>query len=62
MAGKLSNLGLNQGAIFAIENKFSHISADKARSTFLFRVSNWDECNPQFFGSFNLHKYANTQV
>jgi len=46
MAGKLSNLGLNQGAIFAIENKFSQISADKARSTFLFRVSNLHACNP----------------
>jgi len=49
MGGKLSDLRLNQGAIFAIYDKFSHISADKARSTFRCRVSNWDECNTQLF-------------
>jgi len=42
MAGKLSNLRLNQGAIFALLDKFSHIRADKARSTFRYCVSNWD--------------------
>jgi len=34
MSGNLSNLSLNQHTIFAIEDKFSHISGDEARSTF----------------------------
>ena len=60
MARNLSNLRLNQGAIFEISDKFSHIIANKTKSTFRFGVSNLDECNPQLFCSFDLHKYTNT--
>jgi len=34
MAGRLSKLHLNQGATFAIYDKFSLNSADEAKSTF----------------------------
>jgi len=40
MAGKLSDLCLNQGAISVILDKFSHITADKTWSMFRCRVSN----------------------
>jgi len=57
MAGKLPNLPLKQDDLFAIWEKFSHISAVKTWLTFRCRVSNRNECNPQFFCSFHLHKH-----
>jgi len=62
MAGKLSNLRLNQGVNFAILYKFPHISVDKTGQRFGVVCQTEMSANRNSFAAFNPHKCTSTEA